>query len=132
MRELTGQVRAGRGLGSAVMTGKHLERLEELLGFRPVPGTLNVRMTEPVVRDESWRYLAAGDIGPDWQGLTAQSGYFYLPILVAGHRGIAFQAVEAEPGYPPDQLELICETKLRSELGLADGDPLTFAIRDEP
>jgi CTP-dependent riboflavin kinase len=53
-----------------------------------------------------------------------------VPVLVAGrHRGVAFQADEPDgPGYRSDRVELICETHLRRELGLEDGDPITFSI----
>jgi CTP-dependent riboflavin kinase len=129
-RELTGVVEPGRGLGTVVMTGSDLDRLGELLGFAVVPGTLNVRLPGPVKRDSSWRYIAAQEIGPGWEEATGQTGYHLLPILVAGrHRGVAFQADEpGGPGYPVDQVELICEAHLRRELGLADGDTITFSI----
>ena len=128
-RTFTGAVAPGRGLGTAVMTGVDLARLSELLGFDAVPGTLNVRLPRPVVRDAEWQYLPASEIGRGWQAATDQTGYHYLRVLVSGHRAIAFQADEPNgPGYPPDQVELICETHLRRELGLADGDPITFSI----
>jgi CTP-dependent riboflavin kinase len=131
-RTLSGVVEPGRGLGSAVMTGVYLSRLSELLGFDAVPGTLNVRLTEPVARDETWSFLASSEIAPGWEAATGQTGYHYLPVLVLGrHRAIAFQADEAqEPGYPADQVELICETHLRRELALADGDEISFTVVD--
>jgi CTP-dependent riboflavin kinase len=129
-RTLTGIVEPGRGLGSAVMTGDDLARLSELLGFDAVPGTLNVRFDAPVVRDRNWLFLASSEIGPGWEEATGQTGYHYLPVLVAGrHRAVAFQADEpAAPGYPADQVELICETHLRRELGLADGAEISFSV----
>jgi CTP-dependent riboflavin kinase len=112
------------------MTGAELARLSELLGFDAVPGTLNVRLGAPVVRDESWSFLAASEIGPGWEQATGQTGYHYVPVLVAGrYRAIAFQADEPEgPGYPPNQVELICEAHLRRELGLADGDEISLSV----
>jgi CTP-dependent riboflavin kinase len=129
-QELSGVVEPGRGLGAAVMSGADLERLSELLGFPAVPGTLNVRLPAPVVRDAGWRYLPAGEIGPRWEEATGHTGYHLVPVLVEGcYRGVAFQADEpGGPGYPADQVELICETHLRRELGLEDGDPITFSI----
>jgi CTP-dependent riboflavin kinase len=125
-----GVVQAGRGLGSTVMTGADLARLSELLGFDVVPGTLNVRLAAPVVRDETWLYLAASEIAPGWEAATGQTGYHYLRVRVDGrYRAIAFQADEpADPGYPADQVELICEAHLRRELGLADGDEISFTV----
>ncbi len=129
-RTFRGVVEAGRGLGSTVMTGADVARLSGLLGFDVVPGTLNVRLAAPVVRDVTWLYLPASEIRPGWEEVTGQTGYHYLPVLVDGHfRAIAFQADEpADPGYPADQVELICEAHLRRELGLADGDEISFAV----
>jgi len=107
-------------------------RFEEIAGFPLVPGTLNVRLPEPLVRDERWRFLPAQEIAPDWAERSGQTGYFLADAVVEGaHRALAFQAVEPEgPAYPPDQVELLSETHLRSALGLADGDPIAVSLRD--
>ena len=82
------------------------------------------------MRDESWRYVAATDVAPDWEARTGQSGYFIAPVTIAGrYRGLAFQAVEPEGmGYPADQIELFSEAHLRSELGLDDGAAIEIEI----
>jgi CTP-dependent riboflavin kinase len=123
----SGTVQPGRGLGSALMADCDVvDRLEALAGFRLVPGTLNVRLSEPLERGPSWRYVAASEVEPDWEARTGQAGYFILAVVVCErHRGLAFQAEERdEPGYPPDQIELLSEVHLRGELGLVDGDPI--------
>ena len=128
-RELTGIVIPGRGLGTVRMgRSDTLDRLEELAGFSLVPGTLNVRLPGPLERNLFSRYLDAGELGPMWERETGQAGYFLaMPVLVGGRfRGIAFQA--NEPGYPADQVELLCEVHLRDSLGLSDGDSLSFSV----
>jgi CTP-dependent riboflavin kinase len=106
-----------------------VERLEELLGFVVVPGTINLRLPEPVERDPNWRYLAAAEVSPEWEAETGQAGYFVVPVLVVNRfRGVAFQA--DEPGYPADQIELLGEVHFRTTLGLRDGDPLSFSLLD--
>jgi len=132
-RDLSGVVEQGKGLGAGLMAdGAVREKLEELTGFSAEPGTLNVRMPQPLERGPSWRYLAAEDIAPDWATRTGQSGYFLVPVTVARrYRGLAFQAVEpGEPGYPPDLIELFCEAHLRTELGLSDGDQVSVWLTD--
>ena len=126
-RDLSGIVQPGLGRGAGLMADRVvMEKLEELAGFPVVPGTLNVRLPRPLGRGPSWRYMPAAEITPDWEARTGQTGYFLAPVTVAGrYRGLAFQAVEpAERGYPSDQIELFCETHLRAELGLRDGDPI--------
>jgi len=128
-KDLSGVVQAGRGLGAGLMGDQTvMEGLRELAGFSLVPGTLNVRLPEPLDRD-GWRYVAADEVAPDWEARTGQSGYFLAPVTIAGRfRGLAFQAVEPVGlGYPPDQIELFAEVHLRSALGLSDGDRLEIA-----
>jgi CTP-dependent riboflavin kinase len=104
-----------------------IDRIQRLVGFPVVPGTLNVRLSEPIERSSDWRYIGADEIGPEWEGETGQAGYFVAPALVADrYRCAAFQA--DEPGYPADLIELIGEVHMRSTLGLSDGDPITFSL----
>lgn len=106
-----------------------LARNRETFGFEAVPGTLNLRLAAALDRRLLTRYLRADDIAPGLAATTGQAGYFWAPIRVAGRfRGLAFQA--DEPGYPPDQVELICEVHLRDELSLRDGDSLGFEVLD--
>lgn len=118
----------GRGLGAVRMGDSALiDGLQELVGFPMIPGTLNVRLSEPVERNSTWRYLAAAEISPEWEAKTGQAGYFFAPVLIAErYRGVAFQA--DEPGYPPEQIELICRLHLRSVLGLSDGAPISVSV----
>ena len=129
--DLSGIVEPGRGLGAGLMADEAvMEWLVELAGFPVVPGTLNVRLPQPLQQGPRWRYVAAAEITPDWEARTGQAGYFLAPVRIAErYRGLAFQAVEREgPGYPPDQIELFCEVHLRRELGLGDGDRIRVLV----
>ncbi len=125
---ITGVVVAGRGLGVSRMDrSAALERLSTVAGCPLVPGTLNVRLPGALVRGAGWRYLAADDIGSDWQRHTGQAGYFLVRVRIADrYRGVAFQA--DEPGYPRDQIELVAEVRLRDVLGLHDGDAISASV----
>jgi CTP-dependent riboflavin kinase len=132
--DLSGIVEPGRRLGARLMAEEAvMERLEKLAGFSIVPGTLNVRLPQPLERDPRWRYVAAAEITPDWEARTGQSGYFLAPVLVADrYRGLAFQAVEPRGlGYPPDQIELFCEVHLRRKLDLVDGERIAVLLKDD-
>jgi len=131
--DLTGTVEPGRGLGTELMRDSHVAaRFDEIAGFPLVPGTLNVRLPRPVMRDQRWRYLSAEEIAPDWSERSGQSGYFLAAAVVErAHRALVFQAIEPEgPGYPPDQIEVLSDTHLRTTLGLADGNAITVMLRD--
>jgi CTP-dependent riboflavin kinase len=115
--DLGGTVQPGRGLGSVLLQNPLVaERFKVIAGFSVVPGTLNVRLPGPVVRDGRWRYVAAEAIAPDWRERAGQTGYHLVDVLVAGrYRAVAFQADEPDGlGYPPDQIELLSDTHLRS------------------
>src|SRR5215510_9067354 len=95
-RELSGIIQPGQGLGARLMADRAVtEKLADLIGFPVVRGTLNVRLSRPVARGPSWRYVAADEIASDWEARTGQSGYMLAPVVIARrYRGIAFQAVE--------------------------------------
>jgi CTP-dependent riboflavin kinase len=133
-RDLSGVVRAGRGLAVDRMSDPAvMKKLEALAGFPLVPGTLNVGLAGPVRRGPSWRYLPAAEIATDWEAQTGQAGYFLASVLVAErYLGLAFQAVEPQGrGYPLDQIELFSEARLRLELELEDGDDVQIRLNTD-
>jgi CTP-dependent riboflavin kinase len=125
---LDGVVAAGRGLAASRMDDPRVaDAVRQVIGFAVVPGTLNVRLHEPLDPKRLTRYLRGSDIDEGWEQRTGQTGYFFAPVIIADRwRGIALQA--DEPAYPADQIELICEVQLRETLGLADGDPITLTM----
>jgi riboflavin kinase len=129
--ELVGRVRAGAGLGAPRMSDPHvMELISRSVGFRPVPGTLNVILEQPFDRELATGYVSARDLSPTWQEDVGQAGYWLTPIVVAGtFEGVAVQA--NEEGYPPEQIEVLCAVRLRDALGLADGDSLTISVAQE-
>ncbi len=105
--------------------------LERTMGFRPVPGTLNVVLDGPFARPEDSDYVPASLLRPDWQAATGQAGYWLMPVVVGGrYEAVAFQA--DEPGYPSEQLELLCAVRLRDALDLSDGDALALIVLPRP
>jgi riboflavin kinase len=128
--ELVGRVRAGAGLGAPRMSDPHvMELISSSVGFRPVPGTLNVILPEPFDRALATGYVSARDLSPTWQDDVRQAGYWLTPIVVAGQfQAVAIQA--EEPGYLPEQIELLCAVRLRDALGLADGDSVSISVAD--
>jgi 8-oxo-dGTP pyrophosphatase MutT (NUDIX family) len=129
---LFARVRSGQGLGAPRMADPEvMALLERAVGFRPVPGTLNVMLERQFERPAGTEYVPASLLRPDWQAATGQAGYWLTPVLVGGlHEGVAVQA--DEPGYPPGQLELVCRVRLRDALGLADGDVAELLVMPRP
>ena len=89
-RDLSGIVRPGRGLGAVLMAdGAVMKRLQKLAGFPIVPGTLNVRLPQPLERGPNWRYVVATEISPDWEARSGQTGYFLAPVETVEHADVA-------------------------------------------
>jgi CTP-dependent riboflavin kinase len=104
-----------------------LARLRDLLGFPVEPGTLNLRLPKPWESPLTPSYLAAEEIDPDWEARTAQAGYLWNRVLIAGrYQGVVAQA--DEPDYPANLVELLSEVHLRQTLDLRDGDPISFTV----
>ncbi|HEX5579286.1 MAG TPA: DUF120 domain-containing protein [Candidatus Limnocylindria bacterium] len=129
---LIARVQQGRGLGAPRMADPDvMALLERTVGFRPVPGTLNVVLDHAFARGDETEYVPASLLSPDWQAATGQAGYWLTPVLVAGrHAAVAVQA--DEPGYPPEQLEIVSGVHLRTAVGLADGNALELIVLPRP
>jgi 8-oxo-dGTP diphosphatase len=125
---LMARVRPGQGLGAPRMADPEvMALLERTMGFRPVPGTLNVVLDHPFARDANAVFVPASLLSPDWAAATGQAGYWLMPILVAGaYDAVAFQA--DEPHYPTEQLEILCGVRLRDALGVGDGDAIELIV----
>ena len=127
MKEWIGTVTTGRGLGSVRMTGEVLDVLRAETGLEVIPGTLNIRLAEPVDESLLPHYLGAGAIAPCWAEATGQIGYRWVAVTIDGRvPGVAARAVE--PGYPDDLIEVVSGVHLRSELGLIDGEEIRLTI----
>jgi len=129
---MMGRVRPGQGLGAPRMSDPDvMALLERTMGFRPVPGTLNVMLDHPFDRAADTEYIPASMLSPDWEGATGQAGYWLTPMLAGGrYHAVAVQA--DEPHYPAEQLELLCGVRLRDTLALEDGDPVVLIKLPRP
>ncbi len=108
-----------------------MARLERTMGFRPVPGTLNIVLDQAFSRAPETEYIPAAQLRADWESATGQAGYWLTPVLVGGrYDAVAVQA--DEPHYPAEQLEILCGVRLRDALGLADGDPIELLVLPRP
>ena len=88
--------------------------LERTMGFRPVPGTLNVMLDHPFARDADTEYVPASLLSPDWEAATGQAGYWLTPMLAGGRHDEAVAVQADEPHYPAEQLEILCGVRLRT------------------
>jgi riboflavin kinase, archaea type len=123
---LTGKVASGVGKATGFTQLRWVqEEVERKLGFRPWPGTFNIRI-DPESQAQ-WaalkRYPGIEIEPPDASTCVAQCYRVVLAHVVEG--AIVLPHVE---GYPPDQVEVLAEENVRLCLGMADGDPITLHV----
>jgi CTP-dependent riboflavin kinase len=135
--EYQGIVRTGRGRAVAEMSIPGFqEELKELFGMNIIPGTLNLKMTDPLDL-KLFRYLKFTDIG--WDFDPAKQG-----VKFKGEMGVYYRRAMVAKKYPAYVLvftwvtnlqidaELISTHHLRTVLKLKDGDIVKFTLDREP
>jgi riboflavin kinase len=114
---LTGTVFSGKGEGAGFVNLSWANKqIEEKLGSKPYPGTLNIKLTgsgikmkQALVKTEGAKILPA-------------SGYCRGRIFDASIMNVKCAVVIPEvPGYPEDVVEVVSTTNLREKLHLVDG-----------
>lgn len=130
---MTGVIFSDLGMASSFMTLAWVQQgLQNSLGFRPFPATLNVR---PLASDdhEVWRRIQTESTGVPLA--PAQGGYcsarlYPIEILRGSGSGadkIAGAILLPEvKDYPSDKIEIVAPVRLKDHLGVRDGDPLTW------
>lgn len=121
---LTGTLVAGCG-GAGLFQRSHPETLdayENILGWRPFPGSLNLNSNEPVPWDDLvQRQVVDGPQKP-----------CFLVIAKARKPGGTWRTAALirlyKSGQPVTKIELLAPGKLRDVLGLIDGDVVEVMV----
>jgi CTP-dependent riboflavin kinase len=92
--------------------------------FQPVPGTLNLLLPEPFDARHFTGLVTAAELG---DGMIED--HPYAPILIEGYiPGFVTQTLNPGGDFPAEVVELIADRHLRTTLGLADGDRVSFEL----
>lgn len=127
--KLTGVVFSDLGRAATFMDIAWVaESLEQALGFKPFPGTLNVKLDTPEA-EGVWRAArsAKGILisGPDKTFCDARC--FRVRIEGNWPGAVILPAVE---GYPANKLELIAPVRLKQALDIQDGARVNIEFVD--
>lgn len=95
--------------------------LEEVVGFRPYPGTLNLTDLSSLDTLPSERYPMPGDDHCD--------GLVVRPCRVSGVRAIVIRPLV--PGYPDEKTEIIAPVKLRELFSVTAGDQVRLTPEND-
>lgn len=120
-REIAGEIIAGAGGATAAFEyadGRRIKEFENVLGFRPRPGSLNIRLREPFWWGKEYFRAQILDVSERGKGLDVEWvprwARFY-PVGVKGGQAWAFK-FEGDR-YSDDFIELIAPRRLRDTLG---------------
>ncbi|MDY6768951.1 MAG: DUF120 domain-containing protein [Candidatus Nanohaloarchaea archaeon] len=125
--EMTGEVVSGLGRGAAyVGMDTYQERFEDVLGFSPFPGTLNI-----VVDEEAKEALKAAAERERIEGFEKDGERFSavdaFPVTVETVEAALLEMEVTD--HPPEVAEIVAPQNLRDELALEDGDTVTCRPR---
>lgn len=128
METMQGVVTTGTGKGAYYMgMDVYQERFNDILGFYPYPGTLNLEVDVPdreMFQSEiTYTHMDAPE--RDGERLSAVDVY---PVLVDGEIEGALLDLEITD-HPASIVEVIAPINLREELGLEDGDTVVLTTR---
>ena len=125
--QIQGKVSSGLGEGQYYLAqAEYLSQIEEKLGFRPFPGTLNITVTpEEYSKLDLLPNSAIIQIG----GFEAQGRTFgkadCIPVLIDK---IECAIIIPKRSHHTDVLEIISASQLREKLGLEDGDSVSVKV----
>ncbi|WP_435317041.1 DUF120 domain-containing protein [Haloarchaeobius sp. TZWSO28] len=116
---MNGRITDGEGKASGFIDAIS-ELLTEQVGFRPYPGTLNLKGVTSLAELQAQRHPLPGDDHCD--GLVSRQ------CRVAGIRSAVIRPLV--PDYPADKTELIAPVNLRSVLGVESGGDVSLTSAD--
>lgn len=117
---LEGKVFTGMGVGKEYLSLEPYQRkIKEITGFRPFPGTLNLRCKKEDVEEVLDRIDADRIDSFSFEDEKYSGIDVYSAILQ--DLEVAVLRMEVTD-YGPEVVEVVAEDNLREELGLEDGD----------
>ena len=122
--KLEGEVFTGMGVGKEYLDLEpYQRRIESITGFRPFPGTLNLRADEEKVKEVLEDSESSRIESFDYRG-ESYSGIDVYPARI-GDVEVAVLRMDVTD-YGPEVVELVAEEKLRDCLDLEDGDSVVL------
>ncbi len=128
--EVSGVVTSGLGEGRYYLSQPgYVLQFSERLGYRPFPGTLNVRVgPEAMVQVGTVKHWTGVRI----DGFQASGRTFGGATCFSAHlRGATCHLIIPDRTHYKDVIELIAAVSLRETLGLQDGDAVAVELKED-
>ncbi|WP_243678196.1 CTP-dependent riboflavin kinase [Vulcanisaeta distributa] len=125
---LVGNVVSGLGEGGFYMSlDGYVKQFVEKLGFKPYPGTLNIRLKPEYVKYRLYLDALPGIYIEGFSnGVRTYGGVKCFRAMIQGLPGAVLLIERTHHG--PDTIEVISPYKLRDKLGLKDGDEIEVLV----
>jgi riboflavin kinase len=123
MNKIKGLVVTGQGIGQYYISREgYRKQFIQKLGFDPIYGTLNLKLTEPFIRGDTSSIEIEGfsDEGRTFGACRC------FPAKICGVKCAIVQPERSD--YPPNLVEIIAPVQLRKTLNLKDGDILEVIL----
>ncbi len=134
--EIKGRVASGSGEGSYYLSiPEYAEQFKKVAGFRPYPGTLNIKVVDEDVLKLS---LLRGKEGGAVRGFVKDGKtygdvkVFPAKIIDEKHRVMECACVVPLKTHHEDVVEIISDSHIRRTMGLADGDVVRVEVLLSP
>jgi CTP-dependent riboflavin kinase len=122
---LDGKVVSGQGSGRKYLELTWvMQQIEEKLGFKPYPGTLNLMLSE-----ESARFRKLLEKAKSVKICPAEGYCVGIIVKATINKVECVLVIPQVEGYPENILEIIAPANLRETLKLKDGDSVAVAIK---
>jgi riboflavin kinase len=134
--ELRGAVTSGMGEGRHYISlPGYMRQFKSLLGYEPFLGTLNIDLDDESVRERGRLSSFEPITIEGWEDddRTYGPAYCYPASVTAGdgQYEAAHVITPERTHHGDDQIELIAPDKLRNELALEDGSPITIHVSEQ-
>lgn len=122
--ELKGKIFSGMGVGKEYLSlDPYQRKIEEITGFRPFPGTLNIRCEKDKVEKILDDLEASRIESFEYEG----EKYSGVDVYEAEFRGFSIAILRMDvTDYGPEVIEVVAEENLRDKFGLEDGDEVVL------
>ena len=124
---MTGKIVSGLGKGTYFVALDWVqEQCMEKLGFRPYPGTLNLRIEGDTLHllEQLQNKKTEELIPPDPEFCAAK----VLPVTIENERGAIIIPEEAVRVHGKEVVEIMAPLRLKNALNVEDGDSLTVVV----
>jgi len=124
--QLKGKIFSGMGVGKEYLSLEPYKRkIEEITGFRPFPGTLNLRCEKSSVEETLEKSEASRIDSFEFEG----EKYSGVNVYEAELKDLSVAILRMDvTDYGPEVVEIVAEENLREKFDLEDGEEISLVF----